>query len=119
MTERRLRDLRRRRAMRICDRPERRIAEWSGVDESDRFIGQRVRVLGGHFHEEVVRVLRVDDRTSADRLAGLKELRIFLPDRQRLETQHRTKHEMTASERAIGHAHHPVRRKQLIAAARP
>src|SRR2546430_7126227 len=27
-----------------------------------------------------VRVLRVDDRTAADRLAGLKQLRIFLSD---------------------------------------
>src|SRR5437868_5766168 len=88
MAERRLRDFRRGRAMRIRDRTERRIAEGRRVDVADRVIGQRMRILGGELHEEVMRMLRVDDRTTVDRLAGLEQLWIFLADRQRLETEH-------------------------------
>src|SRR5436190_8034548 len=80
MAERRLRDLRRRRAMRIGDRAERRIAERRGVDVPDRIRAEGVRIFGGHLHEEIVRMLRVDDRTPVDRLPRLEQFRVLLPD---------------------------------------
>ena len=118
MAERRLRDFGCRGAVRIGDGTEGGIAERRGVDVADGVTGERMRVLRGQLHEEIVRMLRVDDRTAADRLAGLEQLRILLADRERLEAEHRPQHQMTAAERPVGHAHDPVRGEELVVAAR-
>src|SRR6266852_6722879 len=101
--------------MRKCNRPESGIADRSGVDVTDRFMSEVDGELGGHLHEEIVRMLPVDKS-----LADLKELRVTaLSDGQWLEAEHRAQHQMSTRQRPLGHSHDPVRREELIAPARP
>src|SRR5205814_8349395 len=98
MCERCLRNLRGRCAMRKSDRAERRTSDRRNVD---RYV--LVCVLRSELHEEIVRMLRVAQRTSERRLTGLKELGITaIGDRRRLEAEHRVEQQMSISDGPLG-----------------
>ena len=69
-------------------RPERRIVDQAAAQQQRR-PSERPLVGGRQPHEEVVRVLIVDERRALERLAGLKHLgRTEVAQRERLERQH-------------------------------
>ena len=119
MAERRLRDLAGRVAMRKSDRPERGIADRREVQVSERVTAERVRVLHGQLHEEIVRMLPVDELLAERGLAGLKQLRILAArDGRRLEAEHGPQQQMPSAERPLRGDHHPVGGELFLAAAR-
>src|SRR5436190_20524281 len=113
MAERRLRDLRRRRTMRIGDRAESGIAERRNVEIADGVVRDRMRVFGSELHEEIVWMLRVDDRPAADRFSGLEQFGVLLAHGERFEAEHRAEHELPSAEWPAGHPHDPVCGEQL------
>ena len=118
MRERGLGNLHRRDSMRKSDRPERRIAGRRGIDVSDRSVADIHRIFGGKLHEEIMRMLPIDQRLPMRGLAGLEQLGIAaLPEEERLQAQHRAKHQVSGPELALGDAHEPVRGEELVAAA--
>jgi hypothetical protein len=73
----------------------------------------------GHLHEEVVRMLVIDDRLSLEDLAGLEQLAgARASHRRRIEAGHPRQRKRPARGVAVRHQHPPVRRDELRAAAR-
>src|SRR5437764_13077280 len=97
---------------------ERRIAHRSDVDVTNGFRGDRNCIFSSQLHEEIVRMLRIVDRKVVDRFARLKELRILLTHRRRLEAEHRAKHQAALAQWTIRHPHHPIRREEFVRSAR-
>ena len=119
MADDRLRNLHGRLAVGKGDRSEGWIADWRDVNEEHAAAGERPRVFGRQLHEEIVRMLAVDDRLAERGLAGLKELGILpVADRGRLEAEHRAELNRAAPCRALGGEHPPVRGEVLVVSAR-
>src|SRR5205085_9045032 len=73
----------------------------------------------GDLHEEIVRVLTIDQRTSVDDFARLEYLPITrLADSGGIEAQHRVEREPGRTGLPARHAHPPVRHLELVAASR-
>ena len=71
-------------------------------------------------HEQIVRMLIVDERLSLERFADLKQLAIpFLADGQRVQAEHGVDREIGRSHLSLEHTHPPVRHPHLVASARP
>ena len=100
-------------------RAEGRFAGQSRIHEH-RAVGARDAVRRGQFHEQIVRVLAVDQRRDAVRgLAGLEQQRIALaPDGCRLEREHRTRAKSTGAERPRREPHEHVGAEDVVVAAR-
>ena len=65
-------------------------------------------------------MLSIDERPPVERLADLKDLPITrFAGGQRIQAQHAGERQASAPGATRGHAHPPVRRFELIAAARP
>src|SRR5206468_3999070 len=76
MRDRRLRVVLARKAMHERGRTERRLAGQPRIDKHRAALAQRAAVAGGEFHEEIVRVLAIDERRAVCGLSGLEQQRI-------------------------------------------
>src|SRR5205814_7902800 len=105
--------------MRKCDRTERRIADRSKINLEHGLVREWTRVVHSQGHDQVVRMLGVDDRFSESGLARLEQQWIApVPDRQRVKARHHLKHEASLAYDVFRRAHEPVRRIKLIVATR-
>src|SRR6266851_3311329 len=104
--------------MRVSNGTEGWITHRSDVDIADRLGDDRMCIFGSQLHEEVVWVLCIMNRRVVDCFACLKQLRVLLADSRWLQAEHRSKHQMPAAERAIGHSHQPIRGEKFVASAR-
>ncbi len=96
-------------AMRIRSRPDGRVAHRCGVERQQRVVRNRKIVERGDLHEEIMRMLAVDDRRSIRSLALLEELRIVaITDGCRLKREHGAHGELAGTELPLGHRHDPV-----------
>ena len=110
MPQRRRRVVRGAGAVHERDRPERRRADGVELDEHPA-AGHRPRPVGAKVHDEIVRVLVVDERRLLVCLTGLENLRRpECLDRERLERQHRVQPEQLATDPALARSHQPVLR---------
>src|SRR5438132_11548600 len=99
--------------MRKRYRPNRRIANWRGVN-----VNILVYIFRCQLHEEIVRMLRIDELFAECRLARLKKLGIAaIGDRRRLETEHRPQPDLASHQRPRSDGLVPVGGKCLLAAA--
>src|SRR5437773_7527921 len=73
----------------------------------------------GELHEQIVRVLSIDERAAVQRLANLKDICIacFTGGRG-IEAEHAVQGELRCADLASCHAHPPVRRLEFGIAAR-
>ena len=70
-------------------------------------------------HEQVVRMLPVDERPAVQRFAGLEEFPVaVLADGGRIETEHAGDGEVAVGRLPAGHPHPPIGRDDFVAAAR-
>src|SRR5260370_41291190 len=105
MAERRLRNLACRSAMWKRHRAERRITHRRGIEVQHGLLAERMSVLQGYFHKEVVRMLAIGDRRSKSRFPGLEEFRATpLRDRRWLSAGHDAYSEAALSSAMFGHA---------------
>ena len=87
-------------------RTERRFSRKAEVREHRAFVGKPQAVGCRQFHEEVVRMLAVDERLAIQRLSGLQQQRIAgLADRRRICREHASQPESAGAERALSHEH--------------
>src|SRR5689334_19748182 len=104
--------------MRIRNRSQCRSANGSCVEREQRVLAEPIVVHSSEFHEEIVRVLSVDDRLTECRLSLLEEQRILtLRNRRRLKTEHGTEGDCPLPYVALRHRHDPVWGEELVAAA--
>ena len=95
-------------------RPKRRLVDQPAAQHQCRAI-ERPLVRGRETHEQIVRMLIVDERGAGKRLAGLKDLRrAEVAQRERLERQHAMQGERPEADLARAHAHQPVLRFDLM-----
>jgi hypothetical protein len=74
-----------------CGRTEGRFARKTRVQERTARFPELMREGGGHLHEEVMRVLAIDEgRLSVGRLPGRQEKRVPARAHERIRTQHRS-----------------------------
>src|SRR6516164_1797381 len=94
--------------MGVCRRSERYIAYWGVVKVPDG-VSQFARVLNAEFHDEVVRVLTIDNRLAMGGFAGLEEQWIpLIRDGEWFQAQHGAQHDGTAAQRMQGAQHSPI-----------
>ncbi len=106
-------------AVHVRDRAERRLAHGSAGDGEAGPFRERHAPDRGELHEQVVRVLAIDERLSVERLASLEQLAITLgANRRGVEAEHRRECQPPGGRRPAGHTHPPVRHDELVAAAR-
>ena len=74
MAQRRLRILRRRLAVHVGHRPERRLRRRTSIKQPGHLLADRQRVQRGQFGKNIVRMLVIDQRLSMISFARLKEL---------------------------------------------
>ena len=100
-------------------RAERRLARQAEVDERRAVLAERHAVGGGELHEQVVRVLAVDEMGCAvGRLAGLEQQRIAALALGRIEREHGPQAERSRAGRPVAHQHQHARGEGLVVAAR-
>ena len=91
-------------------RSERRSTDQVSADKRSAS-GAGDLVSGANLHQQVVRMLIVDEGGLPVALAGLEQLRRTLAaNRERLQREHRLEPHLSAPERMIGAAHDPVLR---------
>ena len=74
----------------------------------------------GRLHQEVVRMLTIDERDETVRLSGLKQLAIAArAGRRAIEARHAGQRQPARAGLAARHSHEPVGRDELVAAPRP
>jgi hypothetical protein len=74
---------------------------------------------GGGLHEEVVRMLVIDERVPLVGLADLEDVAVaLLADRGGIEAQHQVQRQLALADVLPRHPHPPVRRLDLALAAR-
>ena len=107
------------RAVHEGDRPERRIANRGTREREREAAADRVLPANRRLHQEVVRMLPVDERHAVQRLADLEDLAIaVIAEGERIEAQHQVELQRAAGGRPAEHAHPPVLRAEILAAAR-
>lgn len=118
--DRRLWRIHRRSTVHERRRPERRLARLAAIDEDRRAFAQPMRVGGRQFHEQVVRVLAVDQRLDAiGGLAGGKQKGIAIRPHERVGREHGAEvQDIAVGEVASGRAHRHAGQKRLLVAAR-
>src|SRR6187399_1727461 len=91
-----------------------------GTRQSEREIAaERVLPANRRLHQEVVRMLPVDQGYAVQCLADLEDLAIaVIAKRERIETEHEVELQRPACGRTTEHAHPPVLRTEVLAAAR-
>ena len=90
-------------------RTERRFACWTACDREAGLVRDRDSPHAGELHEQIVRMLAVDQRTTAERLAALKDLCVArFADGGRVEAEHAVQRQQTRSHLAHQHTHVPV-----------
>ena len=99
---------------------KRRFARQAKIEERRVGLRKPVAVGAGKLHEQVVRVLPINQRSPPVRgFAGRKQQRVTVRTHQWVGRQHRAKAECSVvAERALRHSHDHTRREGLIAAAR-
>ena len=101
-------------AVRIGGGAYRRVADGRGVEAQQRPFAEPDIVERAELHEEVVRVLAVDDGLAEGGLALLEELRVLaVGDGSGFEREHRPQRELTGADLAHRHGHDPVGGKNL------
>src|SRR5690242_10471959 len=101
------------------DWPERRIAHRSEVKLERRVLAQRAGIVDSKPHDEIVRMLRIDQRLAECCLAGLEKLRIApLRNSGRIETEHELEHERAVPQLMASGEHAPTLREELVGTAR-
>ena len=101
-------------------RPQRRLARQAEVGEGGAALAELDAVRRRELHEEVVRMLAIDQRRRAvGRLAGLSEQRIAALAHRRIERDHSAQAERSGTERAIRHQHRHALGEDFLAAPRP
>src|SRR5579883_244522 len=79
-------------AMRKGDGAERGVTDGRGVEAGETVLAEVAVIDGGQFHEEVVRVLAVDDGLAEGGFALLEDLGVIAArDRGRLKAEHGAK----------------------------
>ena len=103
-----------------CRRAECRLAGPARIHEGPCTFARLPGIACGKLHEEVVRMLAVDQWRHAVRgFAGRKEQRVTAPAHEWIRAQHGAQHEPVAgSEIAPGRAHHHAGQECLLVAAR-
>ena len=121
MGDRRFRRIHDRLAVHEGGRAEGGLAGQAAIDEQARLVRKAPRIAGRQFHEEIVRVLAIDQRRqSVGRLAAGEEQRIAARAHQRIGAQHRPDLDDAAvREAAPGHSHHHAGGETALVAARP
>src|SRR6516165_10468203 len=100
--------LRRRGAMRIGCRSDGGITDGGRVKRQPSLLAEFPVVESGQFHQELVRVLAIDDWIAIGRLALLKEQRILpLSNGCGFEAEHSTQGEIPGTKPALRHGHEP------------
>src|SRR5678815_1176796 len=95
-----------------------RLCGITEVDEPRTAFTDRKRVCGREFHEQVVRMLGVDDRLSFVSLSGLKqEWRTARRKSKRLKTKHSAQLHCAATKFVKHHRHEPILRLEFRHAA--
>ena len=119
MPERRHRVFCRGRPVHEGNRAERRRADRRARQRQRDGLRQRLAPHGGCLHEEIVRVLVIDERVPLERLADLHDVAVtLLADRRGIETEHQVQRQRAAPDRSASHSHPPVGRGHLALAAR-
>src|SRR5260370_19838294 len=119
VSQRSNRVLRCRGAVRISRWPHSRVADRCKIEREHGFLVQLVVIECSQLHEEVVRVLAVNDWFSECGFALLEQLWITLGGNCcRLQTQHGSQGQSSTSEVSLRHGHEPVRGKELVCATR-
>ena len=100
-------------------RAERRLAGQPGVEEDAALRPDVLRDRARQLHEEVVRVLAVDQPVDAvGGLAAGEQQRIAALAHQRVGAEHRPELQRAVAERPPGHAHQHAATRSLVVAAR-
>src|SRR5262245_23328654 len=101
-------------------RTERRLRHRTAIRVYLRFLVDLKTEAAGQLHEQLVRMLTVDDREAEGGFAGLKKQRVpSLSHRRRLQTEHRTKPDPIPADLPRQHGHEPVCRKEFVPASGP
>src|SRR4051812_27032543 len=118
MPERRLGELHCTCPMRIRYRTKGGLSDRSIVNVPYGVVTQRVRVLDTEVHEEIVRMLAIDDRLAIGRLSCLKQKRIpAVRDCRRLKTEHGPEHDASGAQAMNCAQHPPIRRIEPVTRA--
>ena len=110
-----------RRAVGERDGTESRLARRRACNRQARLARDRCAPNRGELHDQIVRVLPVDQRPSVQRhgFAHLKDLAVSkLARRHQIETEHPVEREPRRPDASGQHAHPPIRHCELIDAAR-
>src|ERR1043166_136617 len=100
------------RAVRIGGWSESRLTNWTAVNEQPCAFAQPKIVAACKLHEQLVRMLSINNRQSIRGFARLKELRIpAVRDCSRLQAEHSTKGYRVAAEITGKHRHQPIDRE--------
>ncbi len=101
------------------DRSERGLPDRASGQRQPARAADRHAPNGRELHEEIVRVLPIDQRSAVDRFADLKDLAITsFPHRRGVEAEHRVERELRRPNLPRQHAHPPVRHREAVATAR-
>ena len=118
MAERREYQPRRRSPMHKGHGAERGLARWT-TSNGEHTAAQRHAPRHRELHEEVVRMLPIDQRLAVERLADLEDLTIAtFADGRRIQAEHGIQTKWLMSMRVRRHAHTPVGCHELVAPAR-
>ena len=117
--DRRQRLIARRSAVHERRRPQRRLADRPAIEVERLVALQPVVDLGGQLHEQVVRVLPVDQRLAVRDLAGGEQVGVAARPHQRLQRAHRAQLQVQpVAQVAVAHQHRHRLDERLVAAAR-
>src|ERR1700744_2525691 len=98
---------------------QRRIADRSDITAQQRVRADLMIVERSDLHEEIVRVLPVNDWFTESGLALLKEFRVETPaDCRRLKAEHGAQSELAGAICTLRHRHKPVHGEKFVGAAR-
>ena len=105
-------------AMRVGRGADGGVADGGGIEAEEGAFAEADVVEGGDLHEEVVRVLAVDDGLAEGGFALLEELGVLaVGDGCGFEREHGAQSELAGAELSHGHGHEPVGGEELVAAA--
>src|ERR1700722_6880077 len=107
--------------MRISDRPERGVAHGSDINFQPDVPAELSYVMETEPHDEIVRMLPVDDGLPVGSFSSLEEQRIAaISDGGRLQAQHQIHLERAVLASAMfRRSHEPIGGIELVASARP
>ena len=109
----------RRGAVHERDRSKRRLADGAGGNRQAGCVGDGEAPCRRELHEEVVRMLAINERPSVESLAHLKDLAVScFSGRRRIQAEHPGQGEPAPADPSRCHLHPPVRCLELVAASR-